>query len=153
MALYLIQHGKALSKEEDSERGLSPEGIAETKRIAEVASNYSIHVLKIIQSGKKRALQTAEIMAEHLKPEFGITESAGMAPNDDVVDFAANMGADEDVMYVGHLPFMARLTSFLITGYEDRPVMKYQNSGIVCLEKDPETNAWIIRWTLMPHIY
>jgi phosphohistidine phosphatase len=55
-------------------------------------------------------------------------------------------------MLVGHLPFMERLTSFLITGSIDKPVFKFQNSGIVCLDKDPEPQAWVIRWALMPKI-
>jgi phosphohistidine phosphatase len=55
-------------------------------------------------------------------------------------------------MLVGHLPFMERLTAFLITGSIDRPVFKFQNSGIVRLDKDPETQAWVILWSLMPAI-
>jgi phosphohistidine phosphatase len=55
-------------------------------------------------------------------------------------------------MLVGHLPFMERMTAFLITGSIDKPVFKFQNSGIVCLDKDPEAKAWVIRWALMPKI-
>ena len=35
MALYLVQHGKSLSKEQDTEQGLSQRGYAEVSRIAE----------------------------------------------------------------------------------------------------------------------
>lgn len=31
-------------------------------------------------------------------------------------------------------------------------LFKFQNGGIVCLEKDPSRDGWIIKWTLMPHI-
>jgi phosphohistidine phosphatase len=55
-------------------------------------------------------------------------------------------------MLVGHLPFMERLTSYLITGSIDKPVLKFQNGGIVCLDKDVDSGFWIIRWTLMPKI-
>jgi phosphohistidine phosphatase len=55
-------------------------------------------------------------------------------------------------MLVGHLPFMERMTSFLITGSTENPVFKFQNSGIVCLDQDPETKSWFIKWTLMPNI-
>ncbi len=40
MALYLVQHGKSLSKDQDPQKGLSEEGAVETRRIAEVAANY-----------------------------------------------------------------------------------------------------------------
>ena len=47
---------------------------------------------------------------------------------------------------------MERLTAYLITGSMERPVFKFQNSGIVCLDKVPDTESWVIKWTLMPHI-
>jgi phosphohistidine phosphatase len=71
---------------------------------------------------------------------------------DDVAAFAAKIDPDENVMLVGHLPFMERITSYLITGSIDQPVIKFQNSGIVCLDRDPETQWWVIKWTLMPNI-
>jgi phosphohistidine phosphatase len=55
-------------------------------------------------------------------------------------------------MLVGHLPFMERLTSYLITGSIDIPVFKFQNGGIVCMDKDPDSRSWLIRWALMPKI-
>ena len=38
MALFLVQHGKSLPKEEDPGRGLSWQGIEETKGVAEMAA-------------------------------------------------------------------------------------------------------------------
>jgi phosphohistidine phosphatase len=55
-------------------------------------------------------------------------------------------------MLVGHLPFMEKLTSYLVTGNADKTVFKFQNGGIVCLEEDVAKNSWFIKWTLMPHI-
>ncbi|MBT4364970.1 MAG: hypothetical protein HOD17_10835 [Desulfobacteraceae bacterium] len=55
-------------------------------------------------------------------------------------------------MIVGHLPFLDRLTSFLITGSVDKSVFKFQNGGIVCLIKEPENDSWVIKWALMPDI-
>ena len=53
-------------------------------------------------------------------------------------------------MLVGHLPFMEKLTSYLVTGNADKTVFKFQNGGIVCLEEDVEKNCRFIKWTLMP---
>ena len=78
MALYLVQHGKSLPKDVDPDQGLSEEGIAETKRIADVASGYRVKVSLIRQSGKKRARQTAEILAEALNPAGGVAEVSGL---------------------------------------------------------------------------
>ena len=152
MALYLVQHGKSLSKDVDPEQGLSEEGTAETTRIAQVARDYQISVSLIKQSGKKRARQTADIFAAALNPAGGVKEVSGLKPLDDVAAFAAAIDAAADTMLVGHLPFMERMTSYLVTGSADKPIFKFQNSGIVCLEKDPDSGSWIIVWTLMPKI-
>jgi phosphohistidine phosphatase len=152
MALYLIQHGKSLSKDQDPDQGLSAEGIAETERIANQAKDDGVTVSQIKHSVKTRARQTAEIFAGALNPKQGIREVSGIKPLDDVAEYAANIDPLENIMLVGHLPFMERLTSFLIMGSIDKPVFKFQNSGIVCLDKDPESQAWTIRWALMPKI-
>ena len=152
MALFLVQHGKSLPKDKDLKKGLSQEGIAETERIAEVAKGYAVCVSKITHSGKTRARQTAEIFEAALKPEGGIDESSGLSPLDDVTVFADTVDSTKDVMLVGHLPFMERLTAYLVTGSTDKPVFKFQNSGIVCLDTDPPNGSWVIKWALMPHI-
>ncbi len=152
MALYLVQHGKSLPKDVDPDQGLSDEGIAETKRIADVARGYQVKVSLIRQSGKKRARQTAEILAEALNPGGGVAEVGGLKPLDDVAATAAALDAATDTMLVGHLPFMERMTSFLVTGSAEKPIFRFQNSGIVCLKKDPEPGSWVIAWTLMPNI-
>mgnify|MGYP001059736067 FL=1 len=152
MALFLVQHGYSLPKDKDPKKGLSPEGIAETKRIAEVAKAYNVFVSGITHSGKTRARQTAEIFESILKPEQGIQESSGLNPIDDVTAFADKIDSTANRMLVGHLPFMERITSYLITGSIEKPVFKFQNSGIVCLDKYPTTSFWVIKWTLMPNI-
>ena len=152
MALFLVQHGKSLAKDEDPEQGLSREGIADTERIAAVARGYGVRPSCIAHSGKKRARQTAEIFAAALRPEKGVQERDGLNPLDDVRPLAAVLNSREDLMLVGHLPFMERLTSTLITGSDERLVFKFQNGGIVCLEMDPDKPAWFIKWALMPKI-
>ena len=152
MAVFLVQHGKSLSKELDSEQGLSQEGISDVERIANVARGYGVHVASISHSGKKRALQTSEIFNAVLKPMGGVQEKRGLKPLDDVRAFADRLKGQNDLMIVGHLPFMERLTSFLITGNIEKPVLKFQNGGIVCLNEEPEGKGWVIKWTLMPEI-
>ena len=152
MAVFLVQHGKSLSKKLDLEQGLSPEGLSDVERIADVARGYGVHVASISHSGKKRALQTAEIFYSALEPMGGVQEKNGLKPLDDVGAFADRLKSADDLMIVGHLPFMERLTSFLITGDIEKPVLKFQNGGVVCLDEGPEGKGWVIKWTLMPEI-
>ncbi len=152
MALYLVQHGKNLPKDQDPEKGLSPEGSQEVQKIAEVARNYGIKVAAIEHSGKKRARQTAEIFAQALAPSGGLSERSDIGPLDDVAAVAGSLSPRADGMLVGHLPFMERLTAYLLTGNSEPAVFKFQNGGIVCLDQNPEGDNWMIFWTLMPHI-
>ena len=152
MALYLVQHGQSLPKDVDPDQGLSEKGVAETERIAEVAKNYHINVGKILHSVKTRARKTADILASALNPTESVKEVEGLKPMDDVAAFAASLNPDTNTMLVGHLPFMERMTAYLVTGSIDKPVFKFQNSGIVCLDQDPETKSWVIIWSLMPRI-
>ena len=150
MALYLIQHGKSLPKDQDPDQGLSKEVIDETERMANLAKDHGVTVSQIRHSVKTRARQTAEIFARNLNPKQGIQEVSGIKPLDDVAEYAAKINPDDNVMLVGHLPFMERMTSYLITGSIDQAVFKFQNSGIVCLHKDPEKQGWVILGALMP---
>ena len=155
MALYLVQHGISASKEVDPEKGLVAEGRDETGRIAEVAKNYRIGVKRIVHSGKKRAQQTADILHSALQPSEPLQSISGIAPLDDVKDFAATINSYIDCMVVGHMPFMQRLIAYLTTGDKDQKVYQFQNSGIVCLDMERDNagrDSWFIKWTLNPKI-
>jgi phosphohistidine phosphatase len=152
MALYLVQHGKSKPKDEDPERSLSKVGMADTLKMAKIAKEHDIYVSSIRHSGKKRAEQTVEIFAKTLKPQGGTDKMLGLNPLDDVKTIAQRLNSDQNLMLVGHLPFMEKLTSFLIVKDEDITIFKFQNSGIVCLDFDTEGETWYIKWTLMPNV-
>jgi phosphohistidine phosphatase len=152
MALYLVQHGQCHSKDVDPDKGLTEEGRATATRIADVAKGYGVPVNGILHSGKKRARQTAEIFEAALTPPEGLHAKSGLGPLDDVTALAGLIDSKDNLMLVGHLPFMSRLCSWLVTGDPEMPVFQFQNAGIVCLKRLPDTNSWIIAWTLMPAI-
>ena len=114
------------------------------------------------RTGKFHCAMTAEdvVLTDTLPSNTDwLTDSSGFDANlgTGVVTWyvgpvAAALDPGSNLMLVGHLPFMERLTAFLITGSFEKPVFKFQNSGIVCLDKDPATESWVIKWTLMPHI-
>ena len=154
MPVYLVQHGKARAEGADAERSLTDQGRADVERIAGVAAQYRVPVSSIVHSGKLRARQTAAIFGEILGPGIPLEISEGMNPGDDVTIFASRLTAESNTMFVGHLPFMEKLVSYLLTGAVDRAIFKFQNGGIVCLDRPPSASAgsWIIIWTLMPSI-
>ncbi|MBN1104448.1 MAG: phosphohistidine phosphatase SixA [Deltaproteobacteria bacterium] len=152
MALYLVQHGKSLPKEVSPERALSEEGIAEVEKIARAVKGYDIRVRQIRHSTKLRAQQTATLFQAALDPQEPMQVMEGLKPLDDVAAVAARILKEPDIMLVGHLPFMERMASYLITGSIEKTVFKFQNGGLVCLDREQGTGNWFIKWALVPNI-
>ena len=67
MKLYLVQHAKAASKETDPERSLTEEGLRDIRKVAEFIKPLDLSVDYLWHSGKNRAQQTAEILADVVK--------------------------------------------------------------------------------------
>lgn len=153
MNLYLVQHAEAKPESEDPERRLSERGRAEMGKTARFAAEHlAIRVPRILHSGKTRARETAEALAEALRPASGVEAADGLDPAADAKVWARRLAdSREDVMLVGHLPHLARLASLLICGHEDKPVVAFQTGGIVHLRRD-EAGRWSIGWLVVPGI-
>lgn len=152
MYLYLVQHAEAKREEEDPERGLTEKGMKDIKKVAEHVSALSISIETIFHSGKKRAHQTAQVLAEALRPERGIAAADGLAPNDDPQIWIARLKDVKDtIMLVSHLPLLSRLASRLLCGSPERNVIKFTMGGIVCLEKIDE-EKWSVVWVITPEL-
>lgn len=151
MTLYLVRHGRAMSEKDNPERPLTEKGRADAAKLADFLKPAGISVDVIWHSGKTRAAQTAEIVGSVVKAEEGITARKGLAPNDPVEDIAAEISAGEkDIMIVGHLPFVSRLASYLISGRPEEAV-GFNESAIACLERD-HVGKWRLTWMVHPGI-
>jgi phosphohistidine phosphatase len=152
MKLFLVQHGDAVAKELDPERPLSERGQQDVQAMAGFLSQAGISAQQVLHSGKRRAQQTAAILAEAMLTAGKPKTVSGIAPNDDVGVFAeALAGWKQDTVVVGHLPFMARLVSLLLSGDAERELIRYQPGSVVCLERG-EAGAWCINWMLRPEL-
>lgn len=150
MKLYLVQHGKAMPSEQDPDRPLTRDGRQEAEEIAHLLMPPVFTVEQIWRSGRTRARQTAEIYA----PVFAVgpepVERQGLGPNDKVAPLRDELAvATDDTMIVGHMPFLGKLTSLLLTGYESGEVVAFHNAGVVCLERTSD-NRWCIEWIVTP---
>jgi phosphohistidine phosphatase len=148
MALYFVQHGVALSKEQDPDRPLSSEGEADVIGVAQRLKTQQIRPSTICHSGKKRASQTAEIFAGQLFVS-DVHAYTGMGPNDDVRDFTKGL-TNDGTMFIGHLPHLAKVVSFLVAGDENSAVVKFTNAAVVCLEQDD--SDFYIDWMIKPSL-
>ena len=151
MNLYLVQHAQAKPKDEDPARPLTGAGRAAAQAVAAFAARLGLEVNQIRHSGKTRARQTAEALAQALSPAGGVVAVSGLAPRDDVRPVAEALAAeDRPVMLVGHLPFMSRLAALLLAGDPDRGVVQFRQGGIVCLAR--EEGRWLLAWALTPEM-
>lgn len=136
MRLYLMRHGDSLDSQIDAIRPLSPKGRKETAALGQFLSKLNLSLDKIIHSGKLRAKETAEIMAQHLNFTHSIETQKGLDPLDEVIAFANELdNYSENILVVGHLPFVNRLTSFLTTHNENFLLTDFETSTILCLER------------------
>jgi phosphohistidine phosphatase len=152
MRAYLVQHGKAKSADQDPNRGLTDEGRQEVQQIAGFLERLRLSVALIQHSGKPRAEQTAHILAERMRCTAGPGPTGGLNPDDDPATAANFLKVyTEDILIVGHLPHLERLTSLLLTGNPDRRPVQFKNSGVVCLEKEP-SGTWSLAWAIVPEL-
>jgi phosphohistidine phosphatase len=152
MHAYLVHHGKAKSAQDDPNRGLSEEGREEVTLIAEFLSGLRITLSLIQHSGAFRAEETAHIMATDIRCTTGPCRSEGLNPSDDPSEMANFLNVyTDDVLIVGHLPHLERLTSLLLTGNPDRRPVQFRNGGVVCLEKE-RNGAWSVVWAIVPDL-
>ncbi len=149
MKLYLVQHGNCVSKDVDADRPLSEQGHGDIERVARFIKPLNISA-KVWHSGKTRAMQTAEMLSAAMTVDGQVEAVEGLSPNDDVADVKYRVdSSDKDIMLVGHLPFMSRLASLLLTGDENKDAVKFVQGSVVCLSND---DGWSVEWMVTPSI-
>ena len=147
MKVYLVQHAKPKSKEEDPDRPLSDEGKNDIIKIVKFLPQLNIK--KVLHSDKLRAQQTAEILAKSLKAE--VINGDALEPLADPAIWAQRLDKEsEDVMLVGHLPHLTKLASQLLTQNQEKSVISFKQGGIVCLEKTD--HGWEVAWMVTPEL-
>lgn len=151
MKLYLVQHADSKRKEEDPSRPLSERGWKNIRKMARYAEKYlRIQVTQIVHSGKLRAKQTAEVLAEHLHPAKEVVAAEDLEPLADPKLWKNCLAeTTEDIMIVGHLPHLSKLAGHLLTGDESKEVVAFRMGGIACLQKD-EDGRWTVQWIITP---
>jgi phosphohistidine phosphatase len=153
MELYLAQHAESKSKEEDPGRGLTDHGFTNIRKIARFAKKISLTVDNIYHSDKLRAKQTANELAKNIKTITGVNQRDNLAPMEDISSTREEIQmSNKNLMIVGHLPFLNKLTSVLLCGNENQKVVSFQYGCIVKLVRNNETKAWSIKWMITPDI-
>lgn len=145
MNLYLVRHGEAADEKTDPARPLTEKGREEIARAAASLKKSGARIDEIWHSGKLRARQTAQIIGDPLGIG-SVIEKEGLKPNDPVAPIAELIDRSEkNILIAGHLPFLGKLAALLLTGSEEREVVRFKSAGLVVLEKSD--SSWKLRWT------
>jgi phosphohistidine phosphatase len=116
-----------------------------------LAAGRGVEAAEICHSGIRRARETAQRLADYLKPTRGVREIAGLLPEDDPeIAKAALALLDEPIMWVGHLPYMSRLAGLLVGNGGESPAIEFLPATMLCMSKIGA--RWRIEWRLVPKL-
>lgn len=143
MRLYLMRHGQAESPSIDPQRDLTAEGKREIEQIANSLVKKSVHLDQVFHSGKRRAHQTAQVIAGIVAPDLSPQSMDNLKPNDNpekIIDIIKQW--TDDTLIVSHLPFIPTLLNRLTQTQHNI----YFNPGTVaCLNRSKD--LWQLEWT------
>jgi phosphohistidine phosphatase len=144
MNLYLLRHGIAVEPgppghEKDSERPLTPKGQHQLRQIAAAMKKMDLWFDLILSSPFLRAKQTAEIIAGSLKlkrqPGFSDVLTPDGNPKALIRQLNESKPVPENVLLVGHEPYLSRLIALLTTG-ETGMAIDLKKGGLGKLEAE-----------------
>ncbi len=148
-----MQHGVAVPQDVDPTRPLTPDGAGAVETVAARAAAAGVRLDLCVHSGKRRAEQTAHALVARLGGE--VRERVGLNPSDPVEPVARWLGAGDlpdGVALVGHLPFLDRLASLLVTGDVAAQAVRFRNAGLVALVPKQGAPGFSVAWVLVPDL-
>jgi phosphohistidine phosphatase len=154
MEIYLMQHGPSFAKDVDPEESLTPEGEVQIGTAGRGLKRVGLRLDVIVSSTKKRAWQTARIVAEQLgfQPEKIVQTDLvkPMAAPEQSIRFLKQYEGDRAVLVAGHLPSLAEIASALLTE-GSKVTIQFERGGIGRIDVDSlPTHQGRLRWYLTP---
>ena len=137
MRVLLVHHADAVGPDVDPQRPLSSRGRAQAAELADAVAAIGFKPAAIWHSGKLRSRETAEAFFLACAPFADFRMIRGLRPDDPPEWLRDELAAEtRDVLLVGHMPHIARLTAMLTAGAASIPL-----HGMVGLERE-ENGAW-----------
>lgn len=160
MNLYILRHGIAVERgapgfKTDADRPLTPKGRRQLGPIAAAMKSMSLDFSLILSSPFLRARQTAEIVAKSLKLKNRLAFSDALTPDGDPKALVRELNelkpVSENVLLVGHEPYLSRFIAHLISGGENIEI-DFKKGGLCKLEADLLRSGRCARlaWLLTP---
>jgi phosphohistidine phosphatase len=144
MELYLVRHGDIDPNAGDAGGGppLTEAGLAHVRRAASFAARLGVKVDEIRHSDALRSIQTAQEFETAL--QCARRQVTGISPDDDINPLRREVaGLKENVMVIGHLPYLNRISGALLAQDESMPVVVFHPASLVRLDRREDA-----RWSL-----
>ena len=137
MRVFLVHHSEAVGPGVDPQRPLSELGRRQAESLAQAVAATKFAPQAIWHSGKLRSRQTAEAFLRACAPFADFKMIRGLHPDDPPEWLRDELVAESrDVLLVGHMPHIARLTRLLSRGEVEIPM-----NGLVGFERSDD-GAW-----------
>ena len=156
--LHIVRHAHASTAESDEDRPLSQKGERQIDRLCQALSGKSLVAPnEIWHSDLKRAIETAQQLADGLELSAPLKTVDGLRPFDDPIAAAEIIDdSTHDLMVVGHEPNLSSLAAHLITGMQTLECVVFQKASILCLKRlkvGPQATPWQIEWHLHHRLF
>jgi phosphohistidine phosphatase len=160
MNLYILRHGLAVDHgapgyAKDADRPLTPKGERKLGRIADAMDELELSFDLILSSPYTRARQTAEIVAEALGACKKLKFSDALTPHGSfkkLIEWLNRCKSlPDDVLLVGHEPYLSGLISLLVSG--DSTFSVVMRKGGLCklsIESLKHGRCAALEWLLTP---
>ena len=161
MNLFVLRHGIAVERDpvsfpDDSRRPLTLKGEERLRMICEAMKALELSFDHVLSSPYRRASQTAEIVAAALDLKKMLEFRDELTPEGDTKAFIRSLSrlepTPENVLLVGHEPYLSGLISQLISG-EMAAAIDLKKGGLAKLEIEAQLRhgpCGRLAWLLTP---
>ncbi|MGH9377448.1 MAG: phosphohistidine phosphatase SixA [Terriglobia bacterium] len=161
--VYLMRHGVAADREpggssDDAKRPLTLEGKLKLRAIAKGLKRLGVEWDWIVTSPLKRAIETADVVAEELEMAAPRDLCEALAPGDGsaqkLFSFLAQHPERSRVLLVGHEPSLSELASELMgANHAARLAFKKGGCCLIAYDESPSAKApGLLAWWLTPRL-
>ncbi len=139
----------------DEDRRLTGEGKRKLREAVAGMRALELPVERVLASPLRRAVETAEIVAEAFGSTDDVDTTPALAPGagpDAVITALADVGRPSGIVLVGHEPDLAALASTLLTGTAGLVHMGFRKAGLagIVVASLPPRSAGALEFFLTP---
>lgn len=148
MRLYFVRHAEATHQAaSDHERPLTERGAQRMRTVAQVLARLEVKPAVIYASPRRRAQETAQIIAEAFAHD--VITTCEEVNFDFQLDFVSRLieGVAGDVMFVGHNPSMSA-----VVGDVSGANVDLKTGAVACVEIIPPLPAGTLKWLITPKV-